>query len=98
MDRVKGVQPVKDPSEKSQNAREGKEDSAYHSMHTSVYDQGLTWEFIPWLRSITRLPILLKGILSPEDAYIAVHRWVQCQKPPLRNRRAVPSPQGHPGS
>ena len=74
MERVTGVQQVKDPSPTSKDTVEGKEDSAYHSMHTSVYDQGLSWDFIPWLRSITKLPILLKGILSPDDAHIAVHR------------------------
>lgn len=43
--------------------------------HANIYDQALTWEIIPWLRSITKLPIVLKGILSPADAHIAVHRW-----------------------
>lgn len=85
MERVTGVQEVKDPSPTSQDAVEGKEDSAYHSMHTSVYDQSLSWDFIPWLRSITKLPILLKGILSPDDAYIAVHRWAAVCLPSLRN-------------
>ena len=75
MERVTGVQEVKDPSPTSKDAVEGKDDSAYHSMHTSVYDQGLSWDFIPWLRSITKLPIFLKGILSPDDAHIAVHRY-----------------------
>lgn len=32
----------------------------------------LTWDFIPWLRTITKLPIFVKGILAPEDARIAV--------------------------
>ena len=50
------------------------EDSKYHNMHASIYDQGLTWEFIPWLRKVTKLPILLKGILAPADAYKAVHQ------------------------
>ena len=41
-------------------------------MHTAV-----TWEVIPWLRSITSLPILLKGILTAEDALIAVEHGVE---------------------
>ena len=49
-------------------------DSAYHSQHATVYDQGLTWDFIPWLRKVTKLPILLKGILAPADAHRAVHQ------------------------
>lgn len=32
----------------------------------------LTWEILPWLRSITSLPILVKGILTAEDAELAV--------------------------
>jgi 4-hydroxymandelate oxidase len=32
----------------------------------------LTWEVIPWLRSLTSLPILLKGVLIAEDAARAV--------------------------
>src|SRR6266566_3976874 len=27
----------------------------------------MTWETVPWLRSLTSLPILLKGILTAED-------------------------------
>jgi isopentenyl diphosphate isomerase/L-lactate dehydrogenase-like FMN-dependent dehydrogenase len=36
----------------------------------------LTWEAIPWLRSLTPLPILLKGILTPEDACLAVEHHI----------------------
>ena len=32
----------------------------------------LTWEILPWLRSITSLPFLLKGILTAEDARLAL--------------------------
>lgn len=32
----------------------------------------LTWEILPWLRSLTSLPILLKGILTAEDARLAL--------------------------
>jgi len=38
---------------------------------TSITDT-LTWEVLPWLRSITSLPILLKGILTAEDAHLAL--------------------------
>lgn len=36
----------------------------------------LTWESLPWLRSITSLPILLKGILTAEDALLALEHGV----------------------
>lgn len=35
-------------------------------------DDTLTWDAIPWLRSITELPILVKGVLSPDDAVLAL--------------------------
>jgi isopentenyl diphosphate isomerase/L-lactate dehydrogenase-like FMN-dependent dehydrogenase len=36
----------------------------------------LTWDDLSFLRSATTLPILLKGVLDPEDARIAVDRGV----------------------
>src|SRR6266849_5320095 len=38
---------------------------------TSITD-ALTWEVLPWLRSFTKLPILLKGILTAEDARLSL--------------------------
>lgn len=35
---------------------------------------GLTWDYIDWVRSASNLPIILKGILAPEDAELAVQR------------------------
>ena len=37
----------------------------------------LTWETIDWFRSITKLPILLKGILTAEDALEALKHDIQ---------------------
>ncbi len=37
----------------------------------SLIDASLTWEALEWLRSITSLPILVKGILTAEDAQLA---------------------------
>jgi lactate 2-monooxygenase len=31
-------------------------------------NQRLSWDDLPWLRSLTSLPVLLKGICAPEDA------------------------------
>jgi 4-hydroxymandelate oxidase len=36
------------------------------------FDASLSWDSVAWLRSITRLPIVLKGILTPEDGALAV--------------------------
>ncbi|KAL5333208.1 FMN-dependent dehydrogenase-domain-containing protein [Aspergillus crustosus] len=38
----------------------------------SFIDQGMTWKDIEWIRSVTSLPIVLKGITSAEDAKIAL--------------------------
>jgi isopentenyl diphosphate isomerase/L-lactate dehydrogenase-like FMN-dependent dehydrogenase len=32
----------------------------------------ITWDILPWLRSITSLPIVVKGILTAEDAELAI--------------------------
>ena len=37
----------------------------------------LTWDVLPWLRNITTLPILLKGVLTAEDAKQAVEYGVE---------------------
>lgn len=36
----------------------------------------LTWETVDWLRSLTSLPIILKGILTAEDALLALEHGV----------------------
>jgi isopentenyl diphosphate isomerase/L-lactate dehydrogenase-like FMN-dependent dehydrogenase len=36
----------------------------------------ITWESVAWLRSQTSLPIILKGIVTPEDALIAIEYGV----------------------
>lgn len=40
------------------------------------FDSDLTWESIAWIRSVTSLPIILKGILSTEDALEAIKHHV----------------------
>ncbi len=36
----------------------------------------VTWETVDWLRSITSLPVLIKGILTAEDAVLAIEHGV----------------------
>ena len=40
------------------------------------YNAALSWEDLAWLRELTDLPLMLKGILSPEDAELAVEHGV----------------------
>jgi 4-hydroxymandelate oxidase len=46
--------------------------SAIAAYAASLMDASLTWDVIPWLRSITSMPVVVKGILTPEDAALAV--------------------------
>ena len=39
-------------------------------------DPSLTWKDIDWLRSFARTPVLLKGVLNPDDAATAVQAGV----------------------
>jgi 4-hydroxymandelate oxidase len=45
-------------------------------VYSAVFDPGLTWEGIDWIKGFARVPILLKGILAPEDARLAVEHGV----------------------
>lgn len=40
------------------------------------FDLTLTWDAVGWMRSVTSLPILVKGILTEEDAALAVRQGV----------------------
>ncbi|EYB69597.1 (S)-2-hydroxy-acid oxidase [Deinococcus phoenicis] len=42
-----------------------------------LVDKTLSWKDLAWLRSVTSLPIVLKGILTAEDARLAAHHGAQ---------------------
>ncbi len=50
--------------------------SALAAHATAQFDQSLTWEAVDWLRRVTRLPVLVKGILTAEDARLAMEHGV----------------------
>src|SRR5207244_593892 len=39
-------------------------------------ESGLTWSSLEWLRSITSLPLVLKGVITGADAILAVQHGV----------------------
>ena len=39
---------------------------------TVTFNPSATWDDIVWLTTVTRLPIVLKGVLTKEDAIMAV--------------------------
>lgn len=45
--------------------------SAIATHSSQLFDPSLTWSDIEWLRSVTGLPMILKGILHPADAKAA---------------------------
>lgn len=55
---------------------ESERGSAFAKYVADLLDPGVTWRDIAWLRSITDLPIVLKGIMTAEDAQRAVEQGV----------------------
>ena len=49
----------------------------YNDVVQEAIDSAATWAKIDWLRQTTRLPIVLKGILTAEDAKEAVKHDIQ---------------------
>lgn len=45
--------------------------SSFQEYIHHLFDGSLTWESVEWLRSITTLPIFVKGVLHPDDARMA---------------------------
>ena len=61
----------------------------------STVGGSIGWDYVDWLVSITRLPVVLKGICTPEDAILAVNHgvsgiWVSNHG--ARHLDAVPDP------
>ncbi|XP_075523244.1 glycolate oxidase 1-like isoform X1 [Primulina tabacum] len=47
-------------------------DSGLASFVANQIDRSLSWKDVKWLRTITNLPILVKGVLTAEDAALAI--------------------------
>jgi lactate 2-monooxygenase len=57
-----------DPVFRSRLAKAPEEDpGAAVLAWTQVFGNPLTWDDLPWLRSLTELPLILKGLCHPED-------------------------------
>jgi 4-hydroxymandelate oxidase len=50
----------------------GRIDSGLAAYFAELLEPALTWKDVEWLRSITKLPLLVKGIVRPDDAVRAV--------------------------
>jgi 4-hydroxymandelate oxidase len=51
-------------------------ESAIERHSRERFDRSITWRDLAWLRSLTTLPLLIKGILTAEDAALAVAHGV----------------------
>lgn len=51
--------------------------SAFAKYVKEMLDPAVTWRDLVWLRSLTSLPIVVKGIMTMEDAKIAVEHGVE---------------------
>eukprot|EP00249_Psilotum_nudum_P009409 c21917_g1_i2 orf=561-1670(-) len=49
------------------------DDSGLASYVAGQIDRSLSWKDVKWLQSITKLPILVKGILTAEDTRLAIN-------------------------
>jgi 4-hydroxymandelate oxidase len=47
-------------------------DAEVAAFNLQAWDQAFTWNIFEWLRSITKLPLLIKGVLRADDARRAV--------------------------
>jgi len=61
------------PASHTTSHHQGRESgSALAQYIAAQWDPGLTWKDVEWLRSISPLPVLVKGILAPGDAALAI--------------------------
>ena len=51
--------------------------SSAKNLRRATIDPGFSWKDLDWIRSITSLPIIIKGIIHPDDAREAVRHGVQ---------------------
>lgn len=56
--------------------RSPKEGNSAPRLQMSLIDSSFCWNDLSWIQSITRLPIILKGILTKEDAELALKHKV----------------------
>ena len=67
--------------------------TAAATMLATFPNLGLTWDDLDWLREQTTLPILVKGVLTADDAQLALEHGVdgvdrlEPRRPPGRRRR-----------
>ena len=51
-------------------------ESGLYKYTQALMDDRLTWDTVAWVKSITKLPVIVKGVLTGEDALLAVQHGV----------------------
>lgn len=51
-------------------------DTGSQQLSGGIFDAALNWKDVEWLRSFAKIPLLLKGVLNPDDADLAVKAGV----------------------
>ncbi|CAF1484291.1 unnamed protein product, partial [Rotaria sordida] len=62
---------------KAENLIDDKSSDFAKTYRQAPMDASLSWKDLKWIRSITSLPIIIKGIIHPDDAREAVKHGVQ---------------------
>lgn len=59
-------------SDRHRVADGGSGESALARYIADMWDPSLTWDDVDWLRSLSPMPVVIKGVLTPGDAVLAV--------------------------
>jgi 4-hydroxymandelate oxidase len=66
------------PAARASALRDGAPGTSGLMRHTSAaIDASLSWRDLAWLRDQTRLPLILKGVMTADDAQIAVQHGIE---------------------
>ncbi|KAI8344929.1 FMN-dependent dehydrogenase-domain-containing protein [Blakeslea trispora] len=66
-----------EPDEFTRSGSEINRDQGAARAISSFIDPSLCWDDVAWFKSITKMPILIKGIQTPEDAVLAAKHGCQ---------------------
>ncbi|MEX1193716.1 MAG: alpha-hydroxy acid oxidase [Dehalococcoidia bacterium] len=53
-----------------------KQGSAIAAYAQALINPGVTWDDVDWMRSLTSMPLVLKGVLSAQDAVLAIDHGI----------------------
>lgn len=80
---LEGADDAKNPSSEAKRAAAGngtkvvRQESSLAAYVVSQIDPTLNWKDIEWVRSISKLPVVVKGVLTAEDAKLAADAGVE---------------------